>query len=233
MKFAGFDTDKRVFIIAEAGVNHGGDYAVATRLVDVAKDAGADAVKFQAFHADRFPEPQRTICTPLEFNEWQILRTYEYAKECGILWLCTPFDEDWARQIDPIVPVFKIGSGQAMDVDFFSYVLGFGKPIIISSGKIDPWWGVGDIWLHCVSEYPTPPARANLKRMREHHMHGYSDHTGTIEIPVAAVALGARIIECHITMDRNAEGPDHTSSLEPAQFKEMVRMIRNVEKAIC
>lgn len=69
--------------------------------------------------------------------------------------------------------------------------------------------------------------------MREHHMHGYSDHTGTIEIPVAAVALGARIIECHITMDRNAEGPDHTSSLEPAQFKEMVRMIRNVEKAIC
>ena len=238
MKIGEFDTEKRVFIIAEAGVNHNGNMSEAYDLIRQAKTAGADAVKFQCFSSALFPEPQRSICKPLELNYDQLQELHGYAKHCGIMWLCTPFDRDAVDFLDPLVPAFKIGSGQARDMDFVGYVAGKGKPMILSTGMMKDYRSLPEsikgefAILHCVSRYPTPPEMADLTRMNEWRCDGYSDHTKGIEITVAAVALGARIIEKHITLDRTQAGPDHTSSAEPRQFADMVRMIRNVEKAI-
>lgn len=259
--------EEPVFIIAEAGVNHNGSLEMARQLVDVAAQAGADAVKFQIFKAEKVISPQapkavyqlQTTNTSesqldmvkrleLSFDDFREL--YACCQDRGILFMATPFDEDSADFLNELgMPVFKIGSGEITNWPFLEYAARKRKPIILSTGmsylsEVDEAVRVihdagSDqlVLLHCVSNYPANPADANLRAM--HTMAtafgvpvGYSDHTLGIEVAIAAVALGACMIEKHFTLDRTLPGPDHQASLEPDELKTLVRGIRTVEVSL-
>jgi len=257
----------RVFIIAEAGVNHNGDLEIAKRLVDEAVKAGVDAVKFQTFKAENIvcknaakadyqkettnqTESQLEMLKKLELTEAMHGQLLAYCKEKGILFLSTPFD---VESVDYLVglgmEIMKIPSGEITNYPYLRKVAQTGKEVILSTGMSDieevkaaigvlKEHGAKDISvLHCNTEYPTPFSDVNLNAMLtlrdELNIEiGYSDHTLGIEIPVAAVAMGAKIIEKHFTLDKTMEGPDHKASLEPHELKEMVTSIRNVEAAL-
>lgn len=255
------------FIIAEAGVNHNGDLELAKRLVAVASEAGADAVKFQTFKAERVvgatapkAKYQMNVTDSTE-SQLDMLRRLELSREAhgellihcqerGVLFMSTPFDEESADLLDDLgIPVFKIGSGEITNWPFLEYVASKGKPMILSTGmsylsEVDEAVrvvrGAGCdqlILLHCVSNYPADPADANLRAMQTMARAfqvpvGYSDHILGIEVALAAVALGACVIEKHFTLDRNLPGPDHRASLEPVALKSMVQGIRIVERAV-
>lgn len=255
------------FIIAEAGVNHNGDVELAKRLVDVAAEAGADAVKFQTFKAERVisatapkaeyqlqttdpSESQLDMARRLELSPEAHRELQAYCQERGILFMSTPFDKESADLLDELgVPVFKIGSGEITNWPFLEYVARKGKPIILSTGmsylsEVDEAVRVIRdagcdqlVLLHCVSNYPADPADANLRAMQTmatafHVPVGYSDHTPGIEVALAAVALGACVIEKHFTLDKNLPGPDHRASLEPHELQALVAGIRTVELAL-
>lgn len=255
------------FIIAEAGVNHNGDLEMARQLVDVTAEAGADAVKFQTFTAESLvtedapkadyqlrttnvSESQYEMLKRLELSTDAHRNLIEHARNKGILFLSTPFDEESADLLDELgVPAYKISSGEITNLPFLAYVARKQKPMIVSTGMSDlneveealrciRQDGNGNVvLLHCVSSYPAAPADVNLRAMismREKFSLpvGYSDHTLGIEVSLAAVALGACVIEKHITLDRTLPGPDHTASLEPDELKDLVRGIRIVEAAL-
>ena len=255
------------FIIAEAGVNHNGDRETAFALVDAAKRAGADAVKFQSFVAENMISPvapkaayqkettaadesQLDMVKRLELSvdlHWSIQR---YCRDNDILFLSTPFDEDSADLLERMdVPLFKVPSGEITNLDFITYIAQKGKPLIVSTGMA--WLGEVEAavttvaqtgnhnlaLLHCVSNYPAEASHTNLRAMRLMADAfdvpvGYSDHTLGIEVPLAAVALGACVIEKHFTLDRTMPGPDHKASSEPHELSAMVRGIRTVESAL-
>ncbi len=257
----------RAFLIAEAGVNHNGSIELAFALVDAAKQAGADAVKFQSFKADRLAtadapkadyqventgraESQLEMLRRLELTPEAHRALLEHCRKKRIHFLSTPFDEESADFLDELgVGLFKIPSGEITNLPFLSHVACKGKPIILSTGmsslaevraavRVIEKEGSGDIVvLHCVSNYPAEPADVNLRAMATlvkelNHPAGFSDHTAGIEIPLAAAALGAKVIEKHFTLDRSLPGPDHRASLEPAELTAMVRGIRKIEKAL-
>ena len=226
---------QRTFVIAEVGVNHSGSLSTAEWLIADAKAAGADAVKFQLFR-DR-PEIEH-----LRLSEPEIKCLAKFCAELGIEFLCTPFYLDAVAVIDPLVRRHKVASGFLTDKAMLDAVWDTGKPVIVSTGMADreavlkaTAGFLNDITLlHCVSSYPCPDDEASLLAISDlddacKFPVGYSDHTRGILAPVAAVALGATIIEKHITLDKNAEGPDHACSAEPEEFAEMVRQIRRVE----
>ena len=256
-----------VFIIAEAGVNHNGDVELAKQLVDVAAEAGADAVKFQTFKAERVvsatapkaeyqlqttdpSESQLDMVRRLELSPEAHREVWAYCQERDALFMSTPFDEESADLLDKLgVPVFKIGSGEITNWPFLEYVARKKKPIILSTGmsylnevdeavRVIRDAGCGQlVLLHCVSNYPTDPTDANLRAMQTMATAfsvpvGYSDHTLGIEVALAAVALGACVIEKHFTLDRNLLGPDHRASLEPDELAALVRGIRTIEAAL-
>lgn len=258
---------KCVFIIAEAGVNHNGQLEPAYQLVDKAKEAGADAVKFQTFNPKKLvskvakmatyqknnigkEKSQQEMLTELTLEKKDFLKIKEYCDEKKILFLSTPFDEESADFLKGLIPYYKIGSGEITNLPFLKHVAKKGKPIILSTGmsflgevetavkaiqEVDH--GLELYLLHCTTNYPCPINEVNLKAMltlKEAFKLpvGYSDHTKGIEVPIAAVAMGAKIIEKHFTLDNNMEGPDHKASLEPDELKEMVLRIRNIEKAL-
>lgn len=179
--------------------------------------------------------------------EWQS-ELKEYTESLGAIWLSTPTDRQAVDELDALgVSAYKISSFEAMDLPFVRYVASKGKPLIISTGMctqaeinriVTTCWDVGNqnmVLLQCTSLYPAPYRLCNLKaidEMRKLAEVGYSDHTLGIHIPVAAVALGASVIEKHFTIDRNLPGPDHAHSLEPLEFAEMVRQIWDVESAL-
>ncbi|ACO03060.1 MAG TPA: N-acetylneuraminate synthase [Persephonella sp.] len=259
----------RVFIIAEAGVNHNGSIDLAKKLIDIAVDSGADAVKFQTFKAENLvnlyaemaeyqkknlgkTKSQLDMLKELElsFNDFEELKSY--CDKRGITFLSTPFDIESARFLKELgLDIFKIGSGEITNYPLLKEIGSYRKKVILSTGMAD----LGEIEdaldvliengtekkditvLHCNTEYPTPYEDVNLRAMltiKEAFKVkvGYSDHTTGIEIPVAAAALGASVIEKHFTVDRDLPGPDHKASLEPDELKAMVRAIRNVEKAL-
>ncbi len=258
---------QRCFIIAEAGVNHNGRVELAKRLIDAAAAAGADAVKFQTFKAERLVSPvapkaeyQRKATEAIE-SQLAMIRRLELppatfpelqaqAQAQRLLFLSTPFDEDSADLLEGVgVPAFKIGSGELTNLPLLSHVARKAKPIILSTGMSD----LGEVnaavqaihesgndqlvLLHCVSSYPANAAEANLRAMQTmadafHVPVGYSDHTAGIEVALAAVALGACVIEKHLTLDRSLPGPDHQVSAEPQEFSALVRGIRAVEAAL-
>ena len=255
------------FIIAEAGVNHNGSLEMARQLVDVAVQAGADAVKFQTFKAEKVVSPQapkaayqlQTTDTSesqldmikrLELSFDAFRELYAYCQDKGILFMSTPFDEESADLLDELgVPVFKIGSGEITNWPFLEYVACKGKPMILSTGmsylsEVDEavrvLRGAGCdqlVLLHCVSNYPADPADVNLRAMQTMATAfgvpvGYSDHTPGVEVAIAAVALGACVIEKHFTLDCNLPGPDHRASLEPSELAALVQGIRTVEAAL-
>lgn len=255
------------FIIAEAGVNHNGSPELARRLVDVAAQAGADAVKFQTFKAERMvtrdaPKAEyQKRTTDVAESQFDMLRRLELSPEMhrelmaccgerGILFMSSPFDEDSADLLANLgVAVFKIPSGEITNLPFLSHVALKDKPMIVSTGMsylseveaavrtIEEAGNRQLVLLHCVSNYPADPGDANVMAMRTMATAfgvpvGYSDHTPGIEVPLAAVALGACVIEKHLTLDCSLPGPDHRASLEPEGFSAMVRGIRTVESAL-
>lgn len=261
--------ESKVIIIAEAGVNHNGDLALAKRLIDIAVEAGVDLVKFQTFKADDLvskeakqaeyqkknladgSDSQYEMLKRLELSEANHLELMKYCGSRGIEFFSTAFDVKGLDYLNSLgFSRFKVPSGEITNYPYLKKLSEFGKPVILSTGMAD----LSEIKaalsvlqegiakenitvLHCNTEYPTPMEDVNLKAMNTISSEcsvavGYSDHTLGIEVPIAAVAMGAVVIEKHFTLDRTLPGPDHAASLEPEELKEMVKAIRNVEKAI-
>ena len=249
------------FIIAEAGVNHNGSVELAKKLIDTACAAEADAVKFQTFcpenlvtpHAEKAEyqkrgapeESQYEMLKKLTLKKDDFLKLASYAEEEGITFLSTPFDRESVDLLDGVVPAFKIPSGEITNIPLLKYVADKRAPIILSTGMAtlgeieDALDIVGRdvVLLHCVTHYPAPMEEVNLRAIvtLRHAFSlpvGLSDHTLGMTAPIAAVALGACVIEKHFTLDKTLPGPDHAASLEPGELKEMVRAIRDVEKAL-
>ena len=259
----------RTLIIAEAGVNHNGDLALARQLIDVAAVAGADLVKFQTFTADRLAtrtaqkadyqnrtttstESQHEMLSRLELTDAMHHELIAHCATRKIGFFSTGFD---IESVDLLVRHgqnhFKIPSGEITNLPYLRHIAHLGKSVILSTGManlgeieaaIDALEAAGTpramlTVLHCTTEYPTPMAEVNLRAMLSIHAAfgvavGYSDHTQGIEVAIAAVAMGATVIEKHFTLDRNLPGPDHKASLEPAELNAMVAAIRNIEVAL-
>lgn len=256
-------------MIAEAGVNHNGDPAMARRLVEIAAQSGADLVKFQTFDADRLATPlaakaayqlrntdklesQHSMLRQLELSREIHVALIGQCKACGIGFFSTGFD---CESVDLLAELgldrFKIPSGEITNLPYLRHVGRYGKPVILSSGMadldeieaaLDALEEAGTARsritvLHCTTQYPAPMAEVNLRAMLAIRdtlgvAVGYSDHTLGIEVAIAAVALGASVIEKHFTLDRRLPGPDHQASLEPADLAAMVTAIRNIERAM-
>ncbi|WAM37241.1 N-acetylneuraminate synthase [Caldicellulosiruptor acetigenus] len=260
-----FDKSK-CFIIAEAGVNHNGDINIAKKLIDVAFEAGADAIKFQTFKSENLvtkdapKAPYQESLTwygtqfemlkklELSYDDYKILK--RYCDEKGIIFISTPFDFESVDLLEKLdVPLYKVSSGDLTNLPLLKYIARFNKPVIISTGMANlgevemavntiKKCGNGNIaLLHCTSSYPTDYGDVNLTAMLTLKNAfklpvGYSDHTTGIEVAIAAVAMGAVIIEKHFTLDKNLKGPDHRFSLTPDELKAFIKSIRNVEMAL-
>lgn len=257
----------RTLIIAEAGVNHNGNLNLAKKLVDTAKSAGADIVKFQTFistnvvskFADKAEyqkknqkkeESQLDMVKKLELSFEEFTQLKKYCKIRDIEFMSTAFDFESISFLESLgMSYWKIPSGEITNLPYLVKIAELNKPVILSTGmstmedvecaiKILRENGAGEITvLHCTTEYPAPFLDVNLRAMLTMKNEfgvkiGYSDHTKGIEVPIAAVALGATVIEKHFTLDRNMEGPDHKASLEHAELKAMIDAIRNVEKSL-
>ena len=259
----------KVFIIAEAGVNHNGSLELAKKLIDSAVEARADAVKFQTFKADKLvskcaqkadyqkqatsvDETQYEMIKKLELDQNAHRALINYCKDKGIMFLSTPFDHD---SIDLLIsfemPIFKIPSGEITNLPYLRHIGRLDKEVILSTGmaNLDEVHDALEVLikagtskvkitvLHATTEYPCPIDEVNLRAMQTIKNAfgvkvGYSDHTHGIEVPIAAVAMGACVIEKHFTLDRTMEGPDHKASLEPDELRAMVQAIRHIEQAL-
>lgn len=259
----------KVFIIAEAGVNHNGSIELAKKLIDVAVESGVDAVKFQTFKAKNLVsknaqkaeyqkqttdknESQFEMIKKLELDVNTHKELISYCNSKNIMFLSTPFDHDSIELLNDLgLEIFKIPSGEITNLPYLRHIGKLDKKVILSTGMAD----IGEIEdaldvliqagtkkenitvLHANTQYPTPMEDVNLKAMLTigktfDVAFGYSDHTLGIEVPTAAVALGASCIEKHFTLDKNMEGPDHKASLEPDELKAMLKAIRNIELAL-
>jgi N,N'-diacetyllegionaminate synthase len=259
----------KTIIIAEAGVNHNGSFKLAKLLVDKAKEANVDYVKFQ------IGDPVKVTSKYAQMANYQknnigaessqldmikkISLSYEdhkslflYCKQSAVKYLCTPFELnsiDFLKSLH--LGLWKIPSGEITNYPYLKKIAQTGEPVILSTGMCtmedvenaidiltDNGTAKNEITvLHCNTEYPTPMEDVNLRAMQTISQKlgvkvGYSDHTLGIEVPIAAVALGATVIEKHFTLDRNMKGPDHKASLEPDELKAMVLAIRNIERAM-
>tara|TARA_R110000851_G_scaffold135045_1_gene270429 strand:- start:17271 stop:18275 length:1005 start_codon:yes stop_codon:yes gene_type:complete len=260
----------KTLIIAEAGVNHNGDMALAKKLIAAAAEAGADLVKVQTFIAANIisrsapkaeyqkgatdpEESQQDMVRKLELTRENHLELIAECKNQGIGFFSTAFDNDSVDLLQELgcTKIVKVPSGELTNLPYLRYLTRHGKHVLLSTGMAN----LGEIEaaidvveqggtprdnitvLHCTTEYPTPMDDVNLRAMVNIGKAfgvsvGYSDHTPGIEVPIAAVALGATVIEKHFTLDRTLPGPDHRASLEPDELKAMVQGIRNIERAL-
>lgn len=195
-----------------------------------------------------FEESQEAMLSRLTLKQEEYVMLADYCREVGIQFLSTPFEMESVRFLNDLQDIWKIPSGEITNYPYLLEIAKTGKDIILSTGMstlqevIDAFAvlrenGAGKITLlHCTTNYPTPMQDVNLNAMLTLRDKcgcavGYSDHTKGIEVPIAAVALGAEVIEKHFTLDRNMEGPDHKASLEPDELEAMIKAIRNIEKA--
>jgi N,N'-diacetyllegionaminate synthase len=252
------------FVIAEAGVNHNGDINLARELVKVAAKAGADAIKFQTFTADRLAtatapkatyqvarteqgESAQAMLKRLELDADDHKTLIQDCKREGIMFLSSAFDEQSADLLEELgVQAYKIPSGEITNIPYLRHMASKGKPLIVSTGMstldevavaFDAVKRVPVVLLHCVSLYPSPPEGTNLRAMQTMRERfrvpvGYSDHTEGVDVALAAVALGASMLEKHFTTDRKLPGPDHAASLEPHELARMILGIREVEASL-
>lgn len=264
------DKIKKVFIIAEAGVNHNGSIELAKKLIDVAVEANVDAVKFQTFKASNLvsknaqkADYQKNNMNDADDSQFNMLKKLEldiethkeliaYCNSKNIMFLSTPFDHDSIELLNDLgLEIFKIPSGEITNLPYLRHIGKLNKKVILSTGMSN----IGEIEdalevlykagtkkekitvLHANTMYPTPMEDVNLKAMITigntfDVAYGYSDHTLGIEVPTAAVAMGASCIEKHFTLNCTMEGPDHKASLEPHELISMVKAIRNIELAL-
>jgi N,N'-diacetyllegionaminate synthase len=254
------------FIIAEAGVNHNGELPLAKKLIDIAVDAGVDAVKFQVFKPEgvttktanmaeyteknigkEMPQIDLLKNLALPYDDFKTLK--DYCDDRNIIFLATPHSFDAIDFLEPLVPAYKFGSGDITNIPSLQYAAGKGKPILLGTGMstlrevkqavtaIQLKGNMQIVALHCTTNYPCQLNEVNLRAMITMQneltcLTGYSDHTLGLIVSVMAVALGAVVLEKHITIDKNLTGPDHKASLEPDELTQMVSEIRNVEKAM-
>jgi len=259
----------KVFIIAEAGVNHNGSMTLAKKLIDIAALSGADAVKFQSFTANNLvsksapkanyqikasnlDESQFDMIKKLELNEHNHKELIKYCNESKIIFLSSPFDIDSVNLLNNLnLEIIKIPSGEITNLPYLRHIGSLNKQVILSTG-MSTLKEIGDalqilinagtpkakiIVLHANTMYPTPMKDVNLRAMQSIRDKfdisvGYSDHTLGIVVDIAAVALGASVIEKHFTLDKKMDGPDHAASLDPSELRAMVDAIRNIELAI-
>lgn len=261
--------NRRTLIIAEAGVNHNGDLAMARQLIDVAADAGVDFIKFQTFSAERQvthtaakaqyqqtrtgnAESQYAMLKRLELSVDAHCELIDYCLQKNVHFFSTGFD---IQSIELLLTlgqkIIKIPSGEITNLPYLRFIGQQGMEVILSTG-MSTMQEISDALkvledsgtqrdqitvLHCTTEYPAPFEEINLRAMQTiaqafNVKIGYSDHSVGIEVPIAAVAMGARVIEKHFTLDRTLPGPDHQASLEPQELYAMVAAIRNVESAL-
>ncbi|MDD2695388.1 MAG: N-acetylneuraminate synthase family protein [Anaerolineales bacterium] len=251
------------YVIAEIGVNHNGILALALELIDIAKDAGADAVKFQkrkldALYGKKYLENANAgektlryllpILQQVELPERDYYEIVEHCRKVGITFLCSAFDKESADFLDSLsVPAYKVASADLTNLPLLDHLVTKGKPLILSTGmsRMDEVeftvhflkeHQASFALLHCNSTYPAAFEDINLRFMEQLRKFdvpvGYSGHERGIAISTVASALGASIIERHLTLDRTMDGPDHAASLEPQGFKKMVRDIRQVAEAL-
>ena len=256
-----------VYVIAEAGVNHDGQFELAKKMIEVAKKSGVDAIKFQTFSAEKLvtfqsqkaeyqknatdeKENQLDMLRKLELSQKDFIELKKVCESLEIEFLSTPFDLDSLDFLHHVgVKKWKIPSGEITNLPYLIKIAKTELPVILSTGmaSLDEVKNAVSILnnhgtkkislLHCTTEYPTPYEDVNLNAMLTMKKVlnlpvGYSDHTMGIEISIAAVAMGATIIEKHFTLDRNMAGPDHKASLEPDELETMVKAIRHVETAM-
>lgn len=261
---------KKVIIIAEAGVNHNGDFDLACRMVHEAARAGADYIKFQTAVPElvisRYApkaeyqkettgsqESQLEMCKRIHLGLDAYPELAALCREVGIGFVSTPFD---LVSIDALAPLgmdfWKIPSGEITNLPYLRKIAKYAKKVVLSTGMstlgevdaaVEVLTAGGNLTrkdialLHCTTQYPTPFDQVNLRAMCTLEALGcgsvgYSDHTPGIYVPLAAVAMGAQIIEKHFTLDKTMEGPDHRASLDPVELKEMVEGIHAVEKSL-
>ncbi len=253
------------FIVGEIGINHNGDPQRAMEMINAIADAGADCVKFQTFRAKEFlvdedltytyfsqgkevTESQLDMFQRCEFDWSEFENLFAHVRERGLVPLSTPTDRDAVDFLDGIgVGAFKVGSDDIVYTPFLRYLAKKGKPVIISSGMADARdirravktieeAGNNQIIVcHCVSEYPVPEERVNLRKISElrkflEHPIGYSDHSQGLTAAMGAVALGACYFERHFTLDKGLPGPDHWFAADPEDLKSLVAGIRQIEK---
>jgi N,N'-diacetyllegionaminate synthase len=259
----------KIIIIAEAGVNHNGNLALAQEMVRVAKECGADYVKFQTAVPELVistiapkaeyqkettgnQQSQLEMCKAIHLPLSDYKGLSDLCKEQGIGFMSTPFDLvsiDCLAELE--MDYWKIPSGEVTNLPYLRKIAKTGGKVILSTGMstlaeveaavkvlTDNGLTKEDITLlHCTTQYPTPFEAVNLRAMQALTTLncagvGYSDHTVGIEVPIAAAAMGATVIEKHFTLDKNMEGPDHRASLDPAELAAMVRAVRNVESSL-
>lgn len=253
------DLDKKVLVVAEIGNNHEGSYALAEEMIGLAAEAGADAVKFQTFRTDLYVSRSdearynRLKSFELSFDEFRRLK--QVADRSGVLFISTPFDLESAQFLTEIVAAFKISSSDNTFYPLLELVAATGKPLIVSGGLSDMerLKSIRDfifgVWkrqeirqslaiLQCVTSYPVPLECANLAAIAAIRKAlgcccGYSDHTEGIEVAVLAVAVGARIIEKHFTINKHySDFRDHQLSADPIEFRAMTERIRQAEQLL-
>jgi N-acetylneuraminate synthase len=262
------NTNQKVIVIAEAGVNHNGSLDLAKELVVKAAEAGADYVKFQTFNASKLVsknadlaeyqksntnfDSQLAMLQSLEMGVDQLSVLEKVANKAGVQLLSSPFDIESATELVNFgMEILKIPSGELTNHPYLKHLASFNLPTILSTGMayLDEVKEAVEVLttagldkskisvLHCNTQYPTPMEDVNLRAMNTLKSElgveiGYSDHTLGIEIPIAAVAMGAQIIEKHFTLDKTMSGPDHKASLNPKELQEMIKAIRNIEIAL-
>lgn len=248
---------KPIFVIAEAGINHNGDADIARKMIIAAARTGADAVKFQTFTAEglvskRLRPKAFELFKALELKREAYKELMHIAKEEGIMFLSTPFDEDSARFLAGLeIRAMKISSGDVTNLPFLSFIGTLCIPVILSTGASNIteiseavetliYRRIGQFWknlmlLHCLSSYPSPMSQLhlnvieNMKKVFSVPV-GFSDHTTNTYVPLLAVAKGASIIEKHFTIDKNMSGPDQKLSLDQEEMTQMVKALRDSEK---
>ena len=256
MKIGGIDLEREVLIVAEIGNNHEGSYALAEEMIGLAAETGVQAVKFQTFKTEHYVsgrDAERFArLKSFELGEAQFERLAGHARRAGLLFLSTPFDLESARFLAGIVSAYKVSSSDNVFFPLLEEIARGGKPVILSCGLANldeieysvaflrrAWRAAGQeqdlAALHCVTAYPVPPEEANLGaisalKKRLGITIGYSDHTLGIDAAVLSVALGARIIEKHFTLDKNHSSfRDHQISADPAELALLVRKVKEAQ----
>lgn len=258
---------KNVCIIAEAGINHNGSFDLALQMVDAAKEAGVDYVKFQTYKPEKLvsrfaekaeyqkettgnDESQLDMLRKLTLTNENFIEIKKYCEEIEIGFVSTPFDLESIDLLETFdMDFWKVPSGEITNLPYLEAIAKTGRDVIMSTGMCNIQEIIDAVavlekngtknikLLHCNTQYPTPFVDVNLLAMKvikeaTGKTVGYSDHTLGIEVPIAAVAMGAEVIEKHFTLDKSMEGPDHRASLNPMELKAMVSAIRNIEKSI-